>query len=118
MSRSAIGDAHVIRAARVAQDETVLAAQLGLDVATYRLMRQLQAREIVPEDYELLGRLDEAVKPKTLSPEDVSSFPTKTYGVPIACPNDASVEFGVDYWRVPLLSSMLVGESTKLQCVD
>merc|ERR1712110_815507 len=88
-----------------AQDETVLAAQLGLDVATYRLMRQLQGREIVPEDYELLGRLDETVKPKTLSTEELNSFPIKTYVVPVALSSIASVEFSIDYWRLPLLCS-------------
>jgi len=114
--RSDSGDAHVNRTVR-AQDETVLAAQLGLDVATYRLMRQLQGREIVPEDYELLGRLDETVKSKTLSTEDLNSFAIKTYVVPIASSNVASVEFSVDYWRLPLLISVLEEENNKLHCV-
>merc|ERR1712048_1142896 len=104
--RSDSGDAHVSRTVRV-QDETVLAAQLGLDVATYRLMRQLQGREIVPEDYELLGRLDETVKPKTLSIEDLNSFAIKTYVAPVASSSVASVEFSIDYWRLPLLISVL-----------
>jgi len=111
------GDAHVNRTVR-AQDETVLAAQLGLDVATYRLMRQLQGREIVPEDYELLGRLDETVKSKTLSTEDLNSFAIKTYVAPVASSNIASVpvEFSVDYWRLPLLMSVLEEENKKLHC--
>jgi translation initiation factor 4A len=113
--RSGSGDAHVSRTVR-AQDEAVLAAAVGLDVATYRLMRQLQGREIVPEDYELLGRLDETVKPKTLRSEDLNCFAIKTYVVPIVSSNVASVEFSVDYWRLPLLMSVPEEENNKLHC--
>jgi len=83
-------------------EEIVLAAQLGLDVATYFLLRQLEEREILPEDYDLLGRLDEAVKPKTLSNEDLDRFETKTYATPLMLFGTSLAEFGMDYWRLPL----------------
>lgn len=38
------------------------AAALGLDDATVRLLHELQFRDVRPEDYELLGRLDEQVE--------------------------------------------------------
>merc|ERR1712124_223313 len=85
-----------------AEQEVVLAAQLGLDVATYRLLRQLGEREILPEDYDLLGRLDQAVKPKTLSNEDLDLFETKTYATPLMLSSTSLAEFGMDYWRLPL----------------
>merc|ERR1712048_932356 len=113
--RSHSGHAYVNRTV-YEHDETVLAAQLGLDVATYRLMRQLQGREIMPEDYELLGRLDETVKPKTLSIEDLNSFAIKTYVAPVASSSVASVEFSIAYWRLPLPISVLEEESDKLHC--
>merc|ERR1711907_686057 len=65
--------------ARTTEDEAVLAEQLGLDLATYRMLRQLEQRDILPEDYDLLGRLDESLKPKTLDPDDLARFETRTY---------------------------------------
>jgi len=61
------------------QQEQQAAAALGIDVATYRLLRQLEQRDICPEDYDLLGRLDEQVKPATLCREQLKRFPTETY---------------------------------------
>lgn len=61
------------------ENEADIAHSLGLDLATYRMLRQLEQREIVPEDYDLLGRLDESVKPTTLSMEDLQGFPTKKH---------------------------------------
>merc|ERR1719401_908479 len=79
-------------------DEACLAAQLGLDVETYRMLRQLEEREIQPEDYELLGRLDDSVRPVTLSYKQVESFPTARYrGAATATPGTmlvASVALG------------------------
>jgi len=84
-------------------DEEVLAAELGLDIATYRMLRQLEEREIVPEDYELLGRLDEVVKPATLTNEDLLRFDTRIYTLPVSsCPDVSLMQYGVDYWRLPL----------------
>merc|ERR1711892_868711 len=37
------------------EDDVILATQLGLDVGTYRLLLQLEGRDILPEDYDLLG---------------------------------------------------------------
>merc|ERR1719401_577421 len=95
-------------------DEACLAAQLGLDVETYRMLRQLEEREIEPEDYELLGRLDDSVRPVTLSHEEVESFPTAKYGgaaaaaqgtAPVAsraAGGVATADFAVDFWRLPM----------------
>lgn len=62
--------------------DDMLASQLGFDVATYRLLRQLERREIAPEDYDLLGRLDEGLKPKTLGREHLQGFATSIYRRP------------------------------------
>lgn len=74
------------------QNETTLAAQLGLDVATYRMLRELEQRDIVPEDYDLLGRLDDAVKPKTLSDKDLKQFKAMTYSAPFRSTDNATVQ--------------------------
>jgi hypothetical protein len=90
-----------------------LAAQLGVDVATYRLLLQLEQRDIRPEDYDLLGRLDDAVRPATLSLEEVQRFPIETYlsaSAPakalegLASASNAICDFAVDFWRLPLPS--------------
>mmetsp|Transcript_108231 Transcript_108231/g.170630 ORF Transcript_108231/g.170630 Transcript_108231/m.170630 type:complete len:600 (+) Transcript_108231:40-1839(+) len=86
-------------------DET-LAAQLGLDVETYRMLRQLEQRDIRPEDYELLGRLDDAVKPKTLNIADLERFTTKKYLAVSTCNvstfSHRFPQFGVAFWQLPL----------------
>ena len=51
-------------------------AALGMDDATYRLLMELQFREITPEDYQTLTVLDETVKPKSLDHCKLSLFPT------------------------------------------
>mmetsp|Transcript_30268 Transcript_30268/g.64413 ORF Transcript_30268/g.64413 Transcript_30268/m.64413 type:complete len:561 (+) Transcript_30268:83-1765(+) len=91
-------------AARV-EDEEFLASQLGLDIATYRMLLELEQREIQPEDYDLLGRLDESVKPATLSSEQVLLFPTEVYHEGgVALQDVCATSFGLDFWRLPLLS--------------
>ena len=42
------------------------AEAMGVDEATYRLLMDLQFRDITPEDYEVLGELDKSVAPKKL----------------------------------------------------
>jgi hypothetical protein len=79
-------------------NDQILAAQLGVDAATYRLLRQLERREIAPEDYELLGRLDEGVKPKTLGREHLQRFTTRIYIAPSIVENTTAsdlLHFGV-----------------------
>jgi hypothetical protein len=94
-------------------DEVALAAQLGLDLATYRLLRELEQREIMPEDYDLLGRLDETVKSNTLTMEELERFVIKRYtarisnntalvGVGVVQSKSPLFKFGLDYWRLPL----------------
>lgn len=73
------------------------AARLGLDDATYRLLRELEAREITPEDYELLSRLDAGIGPKTLDSRQLDAHPVGTYW-----PASEAAEFGMDFWRLPL----------------
>lgn len=103
---------------RGTEDDALLAAQLGLDMATYRLLRQLEEREIMPEDYDLLGRLDEIVKPKTLNHEDVHRFKIVTYTSPSMTADMPSTEFGLDYWRlpVPILASETAGDNCLIYC--
>jgi len=55
----------VARAAR-ANNESA-AASIGVDLGTYNMLMDLQHRDITPEDYETLRRLDASVKPRTLS---------------------------------------------------
>lgn len=85
-----------------AEDEAPLAAQLGLDMATYRLLRQLEGREIMPEDYDLLGMLDGGVQLRTLNEEDLHCFEIVTYALPRMTTHVPLTEFAIDYWRVPL----------------
>lgn len=102
------------RAGRDPSGEADLAAQLGLDLATYQMLRELERRDIHPEDYELLGRLDETVKPATLNPEELQRFPTQTYAISpgamcdiIAAKSDkidsfGGSGFGMDFWKLSL----------------
>lgn len=63
------------------------AAALGVDEATARLLRELQYREVRPEDYDLLGRLDENLeKPasRVCTLAQVGNFPLFTVGSDIA----------------------------------
>lgn len=80
------------------------AASLGIDIATYRLLRQLEEREIVPEDYELLGSLHASVRSATLTREDLKSFPTEMYcSAQGEGDQNCTNRFGVDFWRLPTL---------------
>merc|ERR1711879_475645 len=86
-----------------------------MDEATYRLLRDLEGRAIQPEDYDLLGRLDESVKPTTLDSEHLRIFPLETYQKLPLCTKEANhlqVEFGVDFWRLPLLDNLSEGTSS------
>lgn len=101
-----------VESARDPDQDIVAAALLDLDLETYWLLLQLEEREIGPEDYELLGRLNESAKPATLCPDDLRRFPTEIY-LPEASSDACEVSpqtftsstdnfFGVDYWRLPL----------------
>jgi hypothetical protein len=100
-----------------AEDELAMAEQLGLDIATYRMLRQLEEREILPEDYDLLGRLDEAVKPATLCLEELDRFPTRVHSV--GCKSFANSTsrlppaFGFEFWRLPM---PILLEELKSEC--
>jgi hypothetical protein len=100
-----------------ADEEAVVAAQLGLDVATYRMLRQLEEREILPEDYDLLGRLDEVVKPATLSLEELNRFPTKVHSESRESLANSTCSlqpaFGLEFWRLPM---PVLPEDVKTEC--
>mmetsp|Transcript_65552 Transcript_65552/g.152273 ORF Transcript_65552/g.152273 Transcript_65552/m.152273 type:complete len:278 (+) Transcript_65552:64-897(+) len=89
---------HVRQSKEHAKATARAAASLGVDVATFRLLQELQRREIKPEDYELLGRLDESVKRRTLRREQLSRFPIEIYR-----PEPNVLGFGFDFWRLPML---------------
>lgn len=75
------------------------AAALGVDAATARLLRELQYREVNPEDYELLGRLDETIdKPpsKLCTVSQVGRFALITFATKLGLAESAeSAECGV-----------------------
>eukprot|EP00403_Amphidinium_massartii_P015484 CAMPEP_0178412360 /NCGR_PEP_ID=MMETSP0689_2-20121128/21976_1 /TAXON_ID=160604 /ORGANISM="Amphidinium massartii, Strain CS-259" /LENGTH=415 /DNA_ID=CAMNT_0020033607 /DNA_START=67 /DNA_END=1311 /DNA_ORIENTATION=- len=56
-----------------------MAARLGLDGDTYRALQELQNRDIRPEDYDLLGRLDENIQKATLDGCQLKLFPTELF---------------------------------------
>merc|ERR1711865_385582 len=81
------------------------------DTATYQMLKSLERRDICPEDYDLLGRLDEAIKPNTLDVGGLDRLPTKTYVLSsqdmcgtIVAQNASCVResLGVDFWKLPL----------------
>lgn len=43
------------------------AANMGVDMRTYNTLLALQLRDITPDDYDTLTRLDSSLKPRTLS---------------------------------------------------
>ena len=47
------------------------AVSAGVDVATFNMLMDLQHRDITPEDYDTLRRLDSAVQPRTLALDQV-----------------------------------------------
>merc|ERR1739848_726955 len=74
-----------------------MAAQLGIDEATFRQLRALENRDIRPEDYDLLGVLDSNVKKKTLDAKRLQIFPTETYQG--QHPESQSSISGFWYWQ-------------------
>jgi len=73
------------------------AAALGVDDATARLLHELLFRDVSPEDYELLGRLDEQVeKPASTlcTVEQVNEFPVFTVS-DIATQASDDIECGI-----------------------
>ena len=74
------------------------AVSAGLDIFTYNMIMDLQHRDITPEDYETLRRLDSSVQPKTISLEKLEC----------ACPR----------WTVPATrSATSQGASKELCCI-
>eukprot|EP00747_Dinoflagellata_sp_TGD_P094074 gnl/TRDRNA2_/TRDRNA2_165984_c0_seq1.p1 gnl/TRDRNA2_/TRDRNA2_165984_c0~~gnl/TRDRNA2_/TRDRNA2_165984_c0_seq1.p1 ORF type:complete len:497 (+),score=90.44 gnl/TRDRNA2_/TRDRNA2_165984_c0_seq1:66-1556(+) len=106
----------------------IMAAQLGVDEETYRLLQQLQVRDIGPEDYELLGRLDENIKPATLDGRRLKLFPTEMYSAPeedaAAQDKDAGGQFTcgvclVDFEEGEELRTLLpCGHKFHKDCID
>ena len=55
------------------------AVSAGVDLMTYNMLVDLQHRDITPEDYDTLRRLDSSVQPKTLTSERLEELcPTWT----------------------------------------
>jgi hypothetical protein len=88
-------------------EELTLAAEMGLDVDTYRMLRRLEERDILPEDYDVLLRLDDSVAAKTLAPPQLRRFPTEVYA---RAPAEQAAPFGMDFWRLPLPPANLEDE--------
>lgn len=87
--------------------DLVMAFQLGLDEQTFRQLRALERRDIRPEDYDLLGQLDQNIKPATLTSKDLKWFPTESYRLTTSLKHDACPDasaLSVDFWRLPLPS--------------
>lgn len=59
-------------------------ASTDLDSAMVNILIGLQHRDLTPEDYELLLRLDEQVAPKTVSSNTIRNFKTETIDLTIA----------------------------------
>lgn len=59
-------------------------ASTDLDSAMVNILIGLQHRDLTPEDYELLLRLDEQVAPKTVSSHTIRNFKTETIDLTIA----------------------------------
>lgn len=59
-------------------------ASMDLDSAMVNVLIGLQHRDLTPEDYELLLRLDEQVAPKTVSSNTIRNFKTETIDLTIA----------------------------------
>jgi len=93
-------------------------SQLGLDESTCRLLRDLENREITPEDYDLLTILDVHNDHATLNSTQLSCFPVGIYKPTspkvLQVPREghtAQFEFGIDFWRLPLIDSEVVGKT-------
>lgn len=71
-------DNDVVIAQRAHGAPLLSATALGMDDATYRLLMDLQFRDITPEDYQTLTVLDETVKPKALENCKLDLFPTQS----------------------------------------
>lgn len=56
------------------------AEAVGVDSGTYAQLWSLQLRDIEPEDYDVLQRLQASVPPRTLREEHLSAFPTAYVG--------------------------------------
>jgi hypothetical protein len=83
-------DAETIRALQFCIDsgldpQLFMALQYGLDIEDMQLhshMSALQRRELRPEDYDLLGQLDDSIEQVTLSSEHLKSFPVESFQSP------------------------------------
>jgi len=88
----------LIRPVMLTHEREAAAVSAGLDIFTYNMIMDLQHRDITPEDYETLRRLDSSVQPKTISLEKLEC----------ACPR----------WTVPATrSATSQGASKELCCI-
>jgi len=68
-----------------------LATALGVDLPTYRALMQLQRCDITPEDFSLLGSLDESLEPSKLDGAVLRLFPTETFRSDSDEPNTCTI---------------------------
>lgn len=64
----------VFRPTYLSIEREAAAVSAGVDLFTYNLMMDLQHREITPEDYDTLRRLDSSIAPKTLTPATLNAI--------------------------------------------
>jgi len=64
----------------VAVEREAAAVRSGLDLSTFNMLMDLQHRDITPEDYDTLRRLDLAVQPRTLTLDQLDAIaPASTW---------------------------------------
>ena len=57
----------IIRPVVLSREREAAAVSAGVDISTYNMLMDLQFRDILPEDYDTLRRLDNSVTPRTLT---------------------------------------------------
>ena len=68
------GTFNLFRPTFLAVEREAAAAAMNVDVGTFATLMDLQHRDITPEDYDTLRRLDSAVQPKTLSLDKIDAM--------------------------------------------
>ncbi len=87
---------------------------------TANQLLELQTRDLTPEDYELLLRLDESVKKKTLTKTQCASFPSRTLdeeGTKCFAGNPCSICFG-DYECGEKVRTLPCDHTFHNECID
>ena len=100
---------------------------MGVDVATYDMLMDLQHRDITPEDYDTLRTLDLSVKPKTLSIDELEAHAPRWVVLPQVSPPEGDLPRPTDETCSICLEKVGEGESVRrlrckhlfhTQCID